>query len=100
MPVVSLPGRNVTPLMQPSSSLGHGLDLLTGDFDFPPLKSQSKIKYNSGFLTMEQMTSQAIVLLVAQAQGPKQKYHIHCKVKVYRLKYHREKYHRVLLSVI
>lgn len=53
MPVVSLPGRNVTPLMQPSSSLGHGLDLLTGDFDFPPLKSQSEIEYNSGFLTVE-----------------------------------------------
>jgi hypothetical protein len=53
MPVVSLPDRNVMPVMQPSSSLGHGLDLLTGDFDFPQLKSQSEIEYNSGILTVE-----------------------------------------------
>lgn len=53
MPVVSLPDRNVMPVMQPSASLGHGLDLLTGDFDLLPLKSQSEIEYNSGILTGE-----------------------------------------------
>ncbi|KAH9305500.1 hypothetical protein KI387_009904, partial [Taxus chinensis] len=49
-PEVSLHDSNV---LRPSSSIGHGLDLLTGDIVFPLAKSPSESQYNNVNLTLE-----------------------------------------------
>lgn len=46
LPDVSFHDSNVTTVLQPSSSLGHGLDLLTGDIIFPLTDSPSKSQDN------------------------------------------------------